>query len=233
MKDAHQFKLVELREKLQSMSLPAAGNKSELIARLYRADPAGRWTEEMDLGTTEEAEDMSEGRLNVEESSVIAGEPGISEEQICSHQRHNRSDRELEFTKRENELMRRELELIRRENEMLRRTQHTSSVAMATIPAERGIPKIGYANLKDMLPEFDGAKGCYRRWKEQLTLLQQMYQLDDNSTKLLIGAILTGNALGWFHSVPEHLSLLVDQLLSRMQMMLRSTRKKTDVQKRI
>lgn len=60
--------------------------------------------------------------------------------------------------------MRRELQLTHRENGFLRMsTQHTSNVTMAINSVERAIPKVGYSNLKDMLPEFDGTKGCYRR----------------------------------------------------------------------
>lgn len=44
-----------------------------------------------------------------------------------------------------------------------------------------------------------------------------MYQLDDGMTKLLLGAKLTGDAEEWFHSVPTHISLTVDELLRRME----------------
>lgn len=44
-----------------------------------------------------------------------------------------------------------------------------------------------------------------------------MYQLDDEMTKLLLGAKLTSNAEEWFHSVPTHISLTVDELLRRME----------------
>lgn len=74
MKDAYQFKLIDLRKKLKSMNLPTAGNKSELIARLYQADSTGQWTEEMDSGTTEEAGGVSERQVNAEENLVIVGE---------------------------------------------------------------------------------------------------------------------------------------------------------------
>lgn len=48
-------------------------------------------------------------------------------------------------------------------------------------------------------------------------MLRQMYQLDDGMTKLLLGAKLTGDAEEWFHSVPTHISLTVDELLRRME----------------
>lgn len=50
-------------------------------------------------------------------------------------------------------------------------------------------------------------------------LVKQMYQLDNNMTKLLLGAKLTGDAAEWFHSVPAHLSMTVDELLRRMEAM--------------
>jgi len=68
-----------------------------------------------------------------------------------------------------------------------------------------------------MLPTFDGRKGSYRGWRVQLLLIKQMYQLDYGMTKLLLGTKLTGDAAEWFHSVPTHFSLPVDELLRRME----------------
>lgn len=66
---------------------------------------------------------------------------------------------------------------------------------------------------------FEGKSGLYRCWKEQLMIVKQTYHLDDNMTKLLLGMKLTGDAGEWFHSVPAHLTLIVDELLARMEVM--------------
>jgi len=44
------------------------------------------------------------------------------------------------------------------------------------------------------------------------TLLRITYNLDDNSTRMLISLRLKRKALNWFHSKPNHLELSVDQL---------------------
>lgn len=82
-----------------------------------------------------------------------------------------------------------------------------------------------------MLQSFNGKKEAYQCWKEQLMLVKQMYQLDDNMTKLLIGAKLTGDAGEWFHSVPAHLSLTVDELLRRMEAMYDQRERKLTLRK--
>jgi len=43
-------------------------------------------------------------------------------------------------------------------------------------------------NIKDLLPEFDATDNTFRRWKNQLELLKNAYQLDDNATKVLISS---------------------------------------------
>lgn len=50
-------------------------------------------------------------------------------------------------------------------------------------------------------------------------MVRRIYQLDDNMTKLLLGAKLAGDAEEWFHSVPEHLSLTLEELLRRLEAM--------------
>lgn len=44
-----------------------------------------------------------------------------------------------------------------------------------------------------MISNFDGRKGSYYRWEERLLRVKEMYNLDNNITKLLLGAKLTGN----------------------------------------
>jgi len=88
-----------------------------------------------------------------------------------------------------------------RENGQLRAmVQATSSESASEVAS-----KISLSNLKEMLPPFDGKKDFYQCWKEQMTVVRQIYQLNDNMTKLLLGAKLTGAAAEWFHSVCLHI----------------------------
>jgi len=104
---------------------------------------------------------------------------------------------------------------MRRENEHLRAMmQAANNPGTSTVTS-----KVGLTNLKEMLPSYDGKKGSFQRWREQLLMVKQMYQLDKGMTKLLLRAKLTGEAEEWFHSVSTHLSLTVDELLRRMDVM--------------
>lgn len=210
MRDPNRFTVVTLKEKLRKMKLSTYGNKAELISRLNQADPSGQWIVDDDTNeNTEEAE-----------SAVTAQD--IEEDDRRQRRRvepPNEWDRELEFQRRENELRAREMDLLRRENEHLRALMQESSINAMT-------SKISLSNLKEMLPLFDGKRGAYQPWKEQLLVVRQMYRLDDNMTKLLLGAKLTGEAAEWFHSVPAHLSLPIDELLRRMEAMYDRREKK-------
>lgn len=57
--------------------------------------------------------------------------------------------------------------------------------------------------------------------------MKQIYQLEYNMTKLL-GTKLIGDAAEWFHSVPERLSMTVDETYGNY---VQSTRKEADAKK--
>jgi len=206
MKDLNAFTITALKAKLRVLNLSTSGNKTELISRLNQADPSGQWM--TDLGeNTDEAEGEAGGAMVAQDIGTDRRGSRPPPEML--------SERESEYERRERELMRRELELMRRENEQLRTmTQLTSSESASEVAS-----KISLSNLKEMLPPFDGKRGFFQCWKEQMTVVRQMYQLNDNMTKLLLGAKLTGTAAEWFHSVPAHLSMTVDELLTRMEAM--------------
>ena len=50
-------------------------------------------------------------------------------------------------------------------------------------------------------------------------LLRNTYELDDNSTRILMGSRLKGKALNWFYSKPEYLTLSIGDLLEEMKRM--------------
>ncbi|XP_067212246.1 uncharacterized protein [Linepithema humile] len=127
--DPETIPIVQLKAELQRRSLSTAGKKAELIARLNKDDPSGKWIENivhkriLDTVSDEAAADEGESRhVNQEES-----EQSLSREKVSGsgsdRVRADQSDiedleqryrsMELEFERRENELLRRELELER------------------------------------------------------------------------------------------------------------------------
>lgn len=50
-------------------------------------------------------------------------------------------------------------------------------------------------------------------------LVKRMYQLNDSMTKLLMGSKLADDAVEWFHSIPEHLTMIVVELLRLMEIL--------------
>lgn len=77
----------------------------------------------------------------------------------------------------------------------------------------------GVRNLRELLPEFDGMDHTFWRWRQQLQLLRHSYQLDENSTRILIRSRLKERALSWFYSRAEYLTLSMEELLQEMERM--------------
>lgn len=217
------FTVAALKRKLQQMQLSTAGNKAELILRMNQADPSGQWITDIDTDARATVEEQEDSR------DATASRDTEPDERVPERQSELARDREreAELTRRERDLMLRELEFMRRENEHLRATMQATSGNNTSLTAS----KVSLSNLKEMLLSFDGRKGYFQRWKEQLKLVKHMYQLDDNMTKLLLGAKLTGDAAEWFHSVPAHLSMTVGELLERMEAMYDQREKKLTLRK--
>lgn len=176
------FTVAALKEKLRQMNLSTAGNKAELILRLNQADPSGQWISDIDADVNVTVEDSGDAATirDVEPSERV-----IERQSELSSDR----DREAELARRERDLMLREMEFMRRKNEHLR----AMAQAIPGNSASSVTSKVSLSNLKEML-HLTEKKGFYQCWKEQLMLVKQMYQLDNNMTKLLLGAKLTGDA---------------------------------------
>ncbi|KYN21745.1 hypothetical protein ALC57_05879 [Trachymyrmex cornetzi] len=74
-------------------------------------------------------------------------------------------------------------------------------------------------------------ENTFWKWKQQLELLRNSYQLDDNSARVLISSRLKGRALAWFHSKAEHLILNIEDLLEEMTRMFDSRPAKLSLRK--
>lgn len=121
--------------------------------------------------------------------------------------------RETDLLMRERDLMQREIDLLRRENEVLR-TSPRSNASSVTSRATINIKNVG-----DLLNEYNGSGEDFERWRTQVNLLCNMYELDDNASKILVGSKLRGKALAWYRSRAEYLSMSLDKLFTEMEPM--------------
>lgn len=71
-----------------------------------------------------------------------------------------------------------EIELLRRENEMLRASPQHSSISSSSQS------KVGIKSVGELLSEFHGSGNDFPRWKAQVCLLRDTYELNDNLTKI-------------------------------------------------
>lgn len=122
---------------------------------------------------------------------------------------------ELLLLRREREILEREQQLLRRKIELMRSASTTATMTNGSVVSAFG----GVKGIKELLPEFDATDGTFWRWKQQLELLRRTYQLDDNSTRVLISSRLKGRALLWFYSRAEHVTLDLEDLLREMELM--------------
>lgn len=154
----------DIKGKITEDDLPVNGNKAELISKLDKANPSDKWKKSVAPTT-----DIPEISKDEEEDAGAEEENGgRTATKIDKWQIKYVWQRARFFQMRE--CFDAELELMRRENELLRLAQPmlvTDAEAIAGQTADM-IPKINLSSLKEILPNFDGRKGSYRRWKEHL-----------------------------------------------------------------
>lgn len=116
------------------------------------------------------------------------------------------------------DLLRRERDLLERELRLVRREMNVSPNSANSSGRHSVVSSMSIRAIGDLLSEFRG-DDTFWKWEKQVQLLRTTYNLDDNSTKVLISSRLKDKALNWFHSKPDHLELSVDELLDRMKEM--------------
>lgn len=194
MRDPNKYTVTALKMMLEQHGLSAAGTKAELINRLIEIDPDGEWLRDDSDGSRDQRDD-AEGASRTDAPSM--------------QQTLKAQQREIELCKRERELVEHELELARREIELLRQNQMRERATINesqytadnnNVRARSVQTKVNVAAIADLLSNFDGKSANYDTWERQIRLLKTIYQLEDDSAKLVIGMRLKGRALEWLHS---------------------------------
>jgi len=179
----------ELKEKLKSFGLNTAGTKNDLIGRLMEADPAGEW---------------------LRESNRERNDPPRSEERdlfvpVVNGHEAEVSRREMEIVKREKDLLERELAMARRELQFLREREgegfgaaerRADTDGAATGRAE-ATARASITAIAELLGYFNGVSDSWEVWERQVRLLATTYKLQDDMTRILIGARLKDKAAEW------------------------------------
>ena len=241
--DAFSLTLTELKEILKSKGLSLGGNKAELIDRLAKADPTGKWLREND-GT------------GIEDITVQISTPGSSESANAMS-----PEREIALYKREKELAERELALVHHENQLLRerqliderrqnlevslddaimnssagnqeRTNDDRTPEQCTNGRASISTKVNMTMLADLLSPFSGNAEKYETCDRQLMFLKQTYNLEDDILRILIGTRLKGRAMEWFHSKPIYIAMPSDDLLAELRKMFHHRPNKITMRRR-
>jgi len=200
--DLYTLSVAQLKELLRQYELSTTGRKAELIARMQQVEPSGKWIEE--TARRQPAEDREENGSREEVVTHNGGAATPASESLAQ--------REAELAAKERELMQKEIELLRRENDLLRTSTRNSvsTVSRTTISIK---------NISDLLSEYHGTGDDFERWRAQVNLLRDTYELDENATKILVGSRLRGKAAEWYFSIAEHLTTAMDRLLEKMDAM--------------
>lgn len=94
------------------------------------------------------------------------------------------------------------------------------------------VQRINLTSIAELLKTFDGTPRDYEAWEGQIKLLREVYHLDDNTAKILVGMRLKGRAYEWFHSKPEYLRLSFDELLRKLRRMFQFQQSKVTLRKK-
>lgn len=146
MSDPSKFKVTQLKEQLQKRQLSTTGCKTELIARLQRADPEGYWIQELEANAVSSGGEDAVEDVVPSQVSAQGNHDGNSEDVL----------RELEFLRREQRLMERELRLAERENEILRNRASNEG----NRPEVQ--TRVNIKAVSELLSEFDGSEGLFQ-----------------------------------------------------------------------
>lgn len=216
--------MAQLKEKLRELNLPIAGNKAELLKRLYEADPTGGWM-------AEDAEDDEDAEASGPLDTTVRENPNETKVEAITiyEQRIDMYRREKELAEREAQLMRREIELLKGAQQP-RATSQVQTVRREDAACD--VAKASISAIADLLGHFDGGTGDYENWELQLKLLKKTYRLSDDYVRILIGMRLRGKASEWFKSKPEHLELSVDELLDELREMYNHRPSRVKLRKR-
>ncbi|XP_070529916.1 uncharacterized protein [Cardiocondyla obscurior] len=198
---------------------------------MQRTDPSNGWIQEaaqyapedcvQGTGRIDAEEGNPEDNVHEEDQYVLADEAatGTAGDLINLNAAVPAAQKESSLTRRERELdareiniLRTELELLRRENDALRASPRSSLYTSSRTT-------LSIRNVCELLSEFNGNVDNFERWKAQVLLLINMYELDENAARILVGSRLRGKAAEWYASLVEHLSMNVDDLLERMSSM--------------
>lgn len=233
-KQPNDYMVVELKDILRGKNLSTIGNKTELIARLTDYDPK-IWTT-LDESRTQQRHSI-DCAIDEDHGSRDAA---AGEDDRCHLHNNNAtpedSSTENNLIRRENELLRRERALLQRELEVARQERHenrgtprtsSSGERRSGPPANENVRAI-----RDLLSEFDGGKGTFWKWEQQIRLLRISYALDDAAARVLISTKLKGRAFEWFHSKPEHLTFSIENLLKAMKEMFDLRQSKLSLRKK-
>lgn len=205
--DPNTLSVQQLKHILKQYQLPLTGRKAKLILRMQQADPSDAWMQE--------AAQYVPGEANLEDGGHEGGtaQERLSDQDALSEEKEDRlRRRESELTAKEYSLMRKEIELLRQENDLLKMSPRSPSSTVSRTT-------LSIRNVCDLLCEYNGGGDDFERWKAQVNLLRDMYDLDENAAKVLVGSKLRGKAADWYYSLVDHLSMSVDRLLERMNAM--------------
>lgn len=105
-------------------------------------------------------------------------------------------------------LMTREMDLLRRERDFYeRQLQWIRDQDETGVRSNGRTTNFSICLIGEMIGDFNGTDNSFWKWKQQLLLLKNFYQLDDG---LFISSKLKKRAQSWFHSRPEHVILRTD-----------------------
>lgn len=213
--DPHTLTVAALKDILARNKLKTTGTKAELVSRMMEFDPTSSWVNAQIVNNDEIVDNHNQASMtvNIEESASPVADDRES------------LRREIDFMRRESALTLRELELVRRENELLRlqsnsEPRSTQSFRLSEQTLRHPMQtESSVSKIRDLIADFDGSSDTFQNFEKQIRLLKNTYNLDENTTRILIASKLRDRAQRWFHSKPDFIEMDVESLLREMRTM--------------
>lgn len=203
--------VAQIKNVLRQHGLSIYGRKTELMLRMQAVDLTGSWVK-----AAAQHGDVEDN----EEDEARGIQSDIHNERCRERKEESVTRREMDFVVRKRNLMQREIELLKHENETLRMSPQLNTLSVASHAT------INIKNVGELLNEYNGS-GDFERWRAQVNLVCEMYELDVNAAKILVGSKLRGKALDWYRSRAEYLSIslhlsisLLDELFKKMECLI-------------
>lgn len=85
--------------------------------------------------------------------------------------------------------------------------------------AETTVNKVNLISIGELTSEYNRSDVSFQKWRQQIELVCNTYNIAENAIKIMISSKLKGRALDWFHSKSNHIVIPYNELMQQLEHM--------------